>query len=245
MNPEIRIFEDNEALSFAAADIFARAARQAISVRGRFLTALSGGGTPLGMYRLLAAEPFRSEMEWDKTHIFWGDERCVPPDDPGSNYPQAQETLLALVPIPPDNIHRIKGELTPQVASDDYTQLLIQFAEADRDWPRFDFILLGMGEDGHTASLFPGSPVDVDASVLPVTAHYQDRPANRVTLTPPVINDAHLVVFLTTGAAKAVTLSRVLSDKKNDIKLPAQRIQPHDGKLVWLVDKGAASQLTK
>lgn len=240
MTSTLRVFPDANSLSRAAAELFVETAQQAVHERGRFLAALSGGGTPSGLYRLLAETPYRSRVDWAKTHLFWGDERCVPPDDSGSNYGQARESLLAHIPIPAGNIHRIKGELDPQAASDDYAQTLKSYAEPGQAWPRFDLVLLGMGEDGHTASLFPGSPLETPSPTLAVTAHYQGRPANRVTMTPLVINDARNIVFLVIGSNKAVTLDRVLSDLKVLDELPAQRIQPTAGQLTWLVDEAAA-----
>lgn len=240
---ELRIFKEYEALSNAAAETFARAGANAVETRDRFLVALSGGGTPAGLYRLLASEPYRDQIDWAKTFFFWGDERCVPPDDEGSNYHQANELFLSHVPIPGENILRVKGELIPYEAASDYANILKEFAPPDSDWPRFDLILLGMGEDGHTASLFPGSEVDPASPTLAVTADYQGRPANRVTLTPRVINSAREVMFLATGEKKAVTLSRVLNDISMESQYPAQRIHPKDGRLIWLVDEGAASNL--
>jgi 6-phosphogluconolactonase len=191
----------------------------------------------------LLATDFRENVDWRKVNVFWGDERCVPPDDPGSSYGQARRALLSHVPIPDANIYRIKGELDPVEASKDYSLLLQEFIPAPRKWPRFDLVFLGMGEDGHTASLFPGSPVNVLEPTVPVTAHYQDRPANRVTLTPVVFNSARLAVFMATGEKKAQTFAEVLSDRYNPELYPAQRIHPEDGKLIWLVDEAAASKL--
>jgi len=243
MNMDIQIFKDKKALSQAAAEIFVWEATQAIHARGRFLVNLSGGGTPAGLYHLLADEPFRAQVDWAETFFFWGDERCVPPDDEGSNYHQAHEILLKYVPIPAEHILRVKGELEPGEASDDYAQVLKRFAAPGLDWPRFDLVLLGMGEDGHTASLFPGSPVKADSPALAVTGDYQGRPAQRVTLTPPVFNKARTIVFLVTGESKASTLQEVLRGTQKPEVFPAQRIQPTDGKLIWLVDEGAASKL--
>ena len=244
MKADVQIFKDIESLSIAAAEIFVAAAAQAISERGRFLVALAGGSTPAALYRLLAAELYRERVDWAQAFIFWGDERCVPPDDEGSNYHQSNETLLQHVPIPEANIQRIKGELGPAEASDDYAQTLKHFAAPGLDWPRFDLVLLGMGADGHTASLFPGSQVEVSSPTLPVTAHYQGRPAQRITLTPPVFNSARKVLFLVTGEDKAVTLSRVLSDISIPEQFPAQRIRPADGQVILLVDEAAASKGT-
>ena len=244
MKPLIRIFKDLEELSRAAADLFVEQATRSIAERNQFLVALNGGGTPNRLFQLLATE-CRDKLDWTRVHVFWGDERCVPPDDPGSSYGQAWEVLLSHVPIPEANIHRVKGELDPGQASNDYSVILKEFAPSPLDWPRFDLVYLGMGEDGHTASLFPGSPVDVSEPTLPVTAQYQDRPANRVTLTPIVFNSARIIVFMATGEKKAQTFAEVLSDRYNPELYPAQRIRPEDGRLIWLVDQTVTSKLPK
>jgi 6-phosphogluconolactonase len=244
MKPEVRIFINLEDLSRAAADLFLEQAANSIVERNRFLVALNGGSTPTRLFQLLATD-YREEVDWSQVHVFWGDERCVPPDDPGSSYGQAREILLSHVPIPDSNIHRIKGEVSPLEASKEYSFVLTEFASPPLEWPRFDLVYLGMGEDGHTASLFPGSPADGSEPVMPVTAHYQDRPANRVTLTPIVFNAARMIAFMVTGEPKAGTLAEVLSDRYNPAQYPAQRIYPKDGRLIWLVDKAAASKLPK
>jgi 6-phosphogluconolactonase len=244
MKLDLRLFKDLEELSRAAAQLFVEQSIRSIASRGRFLVALNGGSTPNRLFQLLASD-FRDNVDWSKVHIFWGDERCVPPDDSGSSYGQARDALLVHVPIPEANIHRIKGELGPVDASKEYAWRLRQFASPPLDWPRFDLVYLGMGEDGHTASLFPGSPLDVTEPSLPVTAHYQDRPANRVTLTPVVFNEARLVAFMTTGEKKAQTLAEVLSGRYNPEHYPVQQIEPKDGRLIWLVDEDAASRLPR
>jgi len=244
MKPELRIFHDLERLSRHAANLFIERSIQAIGVRDRFLVALNGGSTPARLFQLLANE-YREQVEWEKVHAFWGDERCVPPEDAASNYWQAMDLLLSQAPIPTTNIHRIRGELDPPTAAAEYAQVLKRFAETGLDFPRFDFVVLGMGEDGHTASLFPGSPVDVTEPVLAVSAEYQGRPANRVTLTPPVFNQAREVVFMVTGEKKAEILAQVLGDGYNPAGYPAQRIDPKDGHLIWLVDDAAAGKLPR
>ncbi len=148
--------------------MFAEQAAAAIQERDRFLVALNGGGTPAGTFQLLATE-FRERVDWSHVHIFWGDERCVPVSDPESSYGQARDLLLRHVPIPESNVHRIEGELSPAEAARDYSMVLQKFASPPLEWPRFDLVFLGMGEDGHTASLFPGSPIEVTEPVLPVT----------------------------------------------------------------------------
>lgn len=242
MNPDIRIFKNLDDLSRAAAQILVDEASQSMESRGRFLVALNGGGTPVRLFQLLAGE-FSDQVDWLKMHVFWGDERAVPPDDPGSSYRQASELLLSHVPLPESNIHRVRGELGPEHAAQDYVLTLQQYASRPLRWPAFDLVFLGMGEDGHTASLFPGSAIHMPGPVLPVTAKYQDRPANRVTLTPRVLNSARLLVFMAAGASKAKTLAEVLSDRYNPAQYPAQRIQPRHGRLIWLVDEAAAVEL--
>ena len=244
MNPEIRIFKNIESLSRDAANLFIDQAAQSIAERGRFLVALNGGSTPTRLFQLLATE-YRDKVDWKHVHAFWGDERCVQVDDPGSSYGQAKEILLKHVAIPEDNIHRAQGELDPSSASMKYAEILKSFADDNLEFPRFDLVYLGMGEDGHTASLFPNSLVSVTTPTLPVTAHYQDRPANRVTLTQLVFNQARMVVFMATGEKKAITLAEVLSDRYNPQLYPAQRIDPKGGELIWLVDEDAASKLPR
>lgn len=242
MKLQIRVFQDIEKLSHAGAELFVQQAQRSVAERDRFLVALNGGSTPSRLFQILASKS-DEKVDWSRVDVFWGDERCVPPHDPGSSYGQARELLLEQVPLPAQNIHRIRGELGPAEASRDYANTLREYAIPPSEWPRFDLVYLGMGEDGHTASLFPGSPLDVSEPTMAVTAHYQDRPANRVTLTPVVFNNARMVVFMAGGDRKARTLAEVLSDRYNPELYPAQRIDPKEGKLIWLVDEEAASRL--
>lgn len=242
MKPRIHIFKNLEEISLRAAEIFVEQSLRAIEEHGQFLVALNGGGTPEGLFQLLAGE-FREKVDWLKVHVFWGDERSVPSNDPGSSYGQARNLLLRHVPIPEANVHPINGELRPAEAANEYSRILKGFASAPLEWPQFDLVYLGMGEDGHTASLFPGSPLDVSEAVMPVNANYQDRPAERVTLTPLVFNTARTVVFMAAGEKKAMTLAEVLSGRYTPERLPAQRIEPKEGRLLWLVDEDAASRL--
>lgn len=244
MKPELRIFQDSEQLSRHAANLFIEESNKSIRERNRFLVALSGGGTPERLFQLLGSE-YRDQVEWNKVHVFWGDERCVPPNNEGSNFHQANELLLSKVAIPESNIHRVLGELDPDSASKKYADTLKTFADSNLEFPRFDLVYLGMGEDGHTASLFPNSPVQVNEPVIAVTAKYQDRPANRVTLTQLVFNQARMVVFMATGEKKAETLAHVLSERYNPELYPAQRIDLKDGQLIWLVDESAAGKLPR
>ena len=241
-NSALRVFAELESLSRSAAQKIVEASVEAVSARGSFLLVLNGGGTPTRLFQLLGAE-YRDQITWSKTHIFWGDERCVPPEDHESNYGQSWNILLSRVDLPASNIHRIKGELEPSEAANDYALILKQFASTPLDWPRFDLVLLGMGDDGHTASLFPGSEVNVSAPIIAVTAQYENRPASRLTLTPLVFNSARRIIFLVSGKSKSQTLASVLYGEYQPENLPAQRIRPTDGDLIWMVDQLAASKL--
>ena len=243
MKPKIQVFKNLQELSIAAAELFVDSVVQAVTARGRFLTALSGGGTPKPLYELLARTPYCNQIGWSKVFVFWGDERCVSKDDPGNNYFQAKQALFDHVPLPADNIHRIASELEPEDAAQDYARVLKNFEELPYEWPRFDLVLLGMGDDGHTASLFPGSQVDITSPTIAVNADYQDRPAKRVSLTPLVFNSARRLVFLAIGQSKAETLANILNGEYHPELLPAQRIRPRDGEVIWLVDEAAAGKL--
>ncbi len=242
MKPEIHIFKDLEELSQHAAKLFVEQSAEAIHERGRFLVALNGGSTPTRLFQLLATD-FREKVDWSNTHVFWGDERLVSTRDPENSYGQARDLFLRHVPIPERNVHRVKTELSPAEAAEDYSLTLKQFATPRLEWICFDIVYLGMGEDGHTASLFPGSPINVNEAVIPVTADYQGRPARRLTLTPLVLNNARMIAFMATGEKKAATLAQVLSGRYNPELYPTQRIDPKDGKVIWLVDEDAASKL--
>lgn len=243
LSPDVRTFSDLDALSQAAAALFIESCAAAVIARGRSLVALSGGNTPAKLYELLARSPYTEQVDWLHLHVFWGDERCVPPEDIQSNYRQAKDALLSRVAIPPENIHRVMGEAEPEAAAIAYAQAIKAYAAAPLDWPRFDLVLLGLGDDGHTASLFPGSAVEMVGSTAAVTADYQGRPANRVTLTPQVFNAARRVVFLVVGEGKSPALASVLYGDYQPALLPAQRIRPQDGELIWMVDQAAVSKL--
>lgn len=236
-NTSIQTFSNLDELSEAAKILFIEIANEAIQQHGAFFVALSGGNTPTKLYEKLASE----KLDWPRVHFFWGDERCVPVEDAGNSYGQAKKIWLDKIGA--TNIHRVLSDLKPVEAAKAYAETLRELSQPPLDWPRFDLILLGMGDDGHTASLFPGSPVDVDSATLAVVANYQDRPANRVTLTQNVINDARNIFFLAVGASKAETLKKVLGDIYTPAELPAQRIDPKNGKVIWFVDEAAASLL--
>jgi 6-phosphogluconolactonase len=228
-----------------AAERIAGSARQAIARAGRFTWALSGGSTPRRLYTLLASARFAKRVDWSHVHFFWSDERCVPPEDAESNYRMARETLLDAVKPPPENVHRILGEAEPSRAATSYEEVLREHfhAREDASPPRFDLVLLGMGTDGHTASLFPGTAPLFDKTRWVMANHVEEISSWRVTLTPVIINAAEQIVFLVVGADKADRLKQVLQRKPDVEALPAQLIQPTHGELLWLVDADAGARL--
>jgi 6-phosphogluconolactonase len=234
---ELRVHPDAAGLARAAAEHFVTLATAAIAAHGQFVVALSGGSTPRATYTLLANDELAARVDWPRVRVFWGDERCVPPDHAGSNYRMARETLLDHVPLPTRNVHRIQGELPPDQAATAYQAELEAVLGAGG---QFDLILLGMGEDGHTASLFP-STVALHEQTRWVVAQYVDKlSAWRVTLTPVAINAAAHVTFLVSGVGKAERLREVLDGPHQPDVLPAQIVRPTDGRLLWLVDAAAA-----
>ena len=237
---EMRVHRDLEELSRATADFFCEVAHEAVQQAGEFFVALSGGSTPRRMYEILAGNDYRDRMDWSRTQLFWSDERCVPPDDPQSNYRMVTEAL-APVAIPPLNVHRLRGEDPPEEAAREYEiELRQSFRLLSNDLPRFHLILLGLGEDGHTASLFPGTAALNDTTHL-VAANYVEKfKTYRLTLTLPVINHAANVAFLVSGEGKRTILHRVLEDP--GASLPAQRVHPSNGRLLWFVDEAAAGR---
>ncbi|GAP63498.1 6-phosphogluconolactonase [Ardenticatena maritima] len=228
-----------------AAQTIVRLLTDAIAARGVCSLALAGGSTPREVYRLLATPTWRDRLDWSRVHVFWGDERTVPPDHPDSNYRMAHEALLAHVPIPPENIHRMAGEQPPDVAAAAYAEeLRAHFGLPFGAWPRFDLILLGMGDDGHTASLFPHTDALCDWEHLTHALFVPKLNTWRLTLTVPTINHARHVLFLVRGAPKAATVARVLEGVFAPKTFPAMLIHPRDGTLTWLLDRDAAHQLT-
>ena len=234
---------DSTDLSERAAEEFVRLARQAIQLAGRFTVALSGGSTPKALYTLLAAPGFAQRISWNRTHLFWGDERCVPPDHSESNYRMVEETLISKIQIPHENVHRMAGEKTPQIAALEYEAELKGFFElADGALPRIDLILLGLGDDGHTASLFPGSEALNDTEHLVATAYVEKQQSQRLTLTLPVLNAGKEVVFLVAGANKAAIVKELLGGMASATNYPAARIQPREGKLICMITADAAPE---
>lgn len=241
----IYVFEGLEALLDAGTREFVRCAREAIVARGRFTVALSGGSTPKPLYQRLSAEPFRSEVDWNRVEIFWGDERCVPPDHLDSNFRMAREAMLDRLPIPKGQIHRIETERADrETAARDYEAVLSRVfgVSVEGEPPAFDLILLGMGPDGHTASLFPGTKALDETVRWVVVNHVPKFNTDRLTMTKPLLNRAREVLFLVAGGDKAEVLAEVLNGPADPIRLPSQTIRPA-GKLVWYVEQSAAGKL--
>src|SRR5438270_6954949 len=240
MGLEIKIVPDAVTLAHEAAQEFHRLAEAAIQERGQFSVALSGGNTPRAVYSLLASE--HKELPWERVHIFFGDERHVPPDHPDSNFRMARESFLSKVPIPEKNIHRVHTELDAEAAAAEYEQQLSSFFHlTNHDWPHFDLIFLGIGEDGHTASLFPGSKALAEESRRVAANWVEKFKTFRITLTFPVLNHAAEVIFLVSGGGKAQILNGILQPGMK--KYPAQSVQPENGRLLWLADQEAGSLL--
>ncbi len=238
----IRIFEDPERVAHAGADFFVTIALSSISERGLFTVALAGGSTPQLMYQLLATDEYKTRIDWPRVHTFFGDERCVEPTDPESNYRMADEAMLSRLPIPSYNVHRISGEGDAVADASLYEDDLRTFFDP-APFPQFDLVLLGMGPDGHTASLFPGTGALNEQKAWVVANWVEKLGTYRITLTPPAINHARNVVFLVTGESKAERLPEVLGPVRDPQRLPCQLIQPITGSLLWLVDKAAAQRL--
>lgn len=243
---DLRVVADPAALAREAAARFATIATAAVSRSGRFTVALAGGSTPKLLYSLLTAEPYATRLPWGETHVFWGDERAVPPAHPDSNFGMAMATLLSRVPIPADQIHRMQAERVDldAAASEYEAEIASAFAVTATGGPvSFNLILLGLGPDGHTASLFPYTRALQETTRWVVSNYIYKLKANRMTLTAPILNRAATILFLVSGAEKAFTLQAVLEGPQDLERLPAQLIRPVDGRVVWLVDQAAAGRL--
>ncbi len=234
-----RIFDDYETMSRAAAELFSQCARQAIQDRGRFRVALSGGNTPKRTFEILAQPPLCDSVDWTRVEVFWSDERCVPPDDPRSNARSARRRLLERVPVAADRIHPIECVDSPRQAAAAYENLIRGILK--KEPPQFDLIFLGLGQDGHTASLFPYSLI-LDEGRCWVREVMDSDPA-RVSFTPILINQASVVAFLVSGKEKSAVLQEIQQGPRNPERLPAQKIRPVDGETIWLLDRAAASGL--
>ncbi len=237
----INVYKDLEGISQAAAEIFASTAEQAIANGGRFSVALSGGNTPRRLYEILSTPPFRDRVTWRAVDIFWGDERCVPMDDLRSNFRMAREILLDRVPLPKENIHAMRGDLPPSEAAMQYeTELRNYFSDQP---PAIDLVFLGLGDNAHTASLFPHTPVLNEKERWVADVYILEQDMHRITLTAPFINQADQVVFLVSGADKAHALQNVLEGAYQPHNYPAQLIHPNGTHPIWLVDKAACHKL--
>jgi 6-phosphogluconolactonase len=243
----VEVHPTAEALMRAAAETFVRASTSAVRAGGRFVVALSGGTTPRGLYQLLAQGPYLGQVDWERVELFWSDERCVPPDHPASNFRMARESLLDRLTLPAKNVHRIHGEDDPAEAAASYERVVRTALSTPAGPPRrtpgsrFDLILLGLGEDGHTASLLPDSAAVREQTRWVVADRVAASSMARITLTLPVINAAAEVVFLVSGGEKAAMLQRVTDQPSRHDLLPAQLVAPRDGRVRWLVDRAAAS----
>ena len=236
---EMTVADSAAQLAQKGAEVFCDAAQKAVAARGRFAVAISGGSTPRGMHRLLATEPYRSEIPWPKVHLFWVDERLVPVDDPASNFGTARHDLLTRSPIDPAHIYPMSPSDTPQSAALAYQKILQDFfVHTPGGLPEFDLIVLGIGTDGHTASIFPAdrSAVETQAWVVAVKGGKPD--VHRLTLSAPVLNHARSVVFLVAGSDKAGVVKNIMTVETSE--LPASRIQPATGRLHWILDQDAA-----
>ena len=238
----LTVFPDNQSFVGGAAEFIAGVAAQSIADRGRFTIALAGGGTPRPVYARLATASYQDRIDWTRVHVFFGDERCVPPDDTRSNFRMARETLLDHVPLAPGNIHRIRGEDDPALAALACEQEVLRLFRTSAA-PAFDLICLGMGDNGHTASLFPGTAALREQARWVVPQYVEVMATWRVTFTTALINAARDVAFLVEGAGKAEMLWRVREGPYEPEVLPAQLIQPVNGQLHWLVDGAAAAKV--
>ena len=241
-----KVYPDARAMAQASAQLFAERVEHAVSQRGIARVALSGGSTPQATFKLLADEagPFRNTVPWDKLQLFWVDERCVAPDNPESNYGVCRELLLSKVGIPEANVFRMEGELNPDEAASRYESTLRNTMKLEgAESPAFDLIVLGMGPDGHTASLFPHTQAINELGRLTVANHVPEKDTWRITLTWPVINQGREVAFEMDGTGKAEMLEKVFLGPRDPVSLPSQLIRPSKGKLLLLIDKDAAAKL--
>lgn len=240
--PILHVVENAADLVSNAAKFVVSQARDAVAKRGRFVIALAGGGTPKPVYERLAQPEIAREIDWEKTHVFFGDERCVPPTDEQSNFRMAREALLERVPLPESNIHRMLGEIDAEAAALAYEQELKRLYRCER--PTIDLVLLGIGADGHTASLFPGTAAVRERERL-VAGQYVDKlGAWRVTMTPVLLDAAREILFLVEGTGKAAVLHEILEGAYRPDVLPSQRVQPVAGRVHWLLDQAAAAGLS-
>jgi 6-phosphogluconolactonase len=243
--PKIIVLDDAQALFNHAAEEIAHIAGEAICTHGEFKIALSGGSTPASVYDLLASK-FQLSVDWKEVQFFWGDERCVPPGDELSNYAMADRTMLSKLGLKPSQIHRMHGELEPDAAARAYEEELRRsFGVGEGDLPRFDLILLGLGDNRHTLSLFPDHEKAIhETERMVIAVEVEAEPPRRITFTPALANNAERLMFIASGAAKAEAVRDIIEGPRDPIRFPAQIIRPADGELIWLIDRPAASLLS-
>jgi 6-phosphogluconolactonase len=242
---QIIILDTKEELFVRAAEEIAHIAGEAICMHGEFTIALTGGTTPAPTYELLATR-FDLSVDWKEVQFYWGDDRCVPADDPSSNYGMATRTMLSKLKLSPGQIHRIRGEDKPADAAREYEEELRKnFTLSDGQFPRFDLMLLGLGDNCHMLSLFPGIPELHEQHRLVVPVEVEDKIRHRVSMTAPVMNNSARIMFLISGANKAAAVKRVLEGNDNPDQVPAHLVAPKDGVVIWMMDKAAAGQLSQ
>lgn len=243
----MRVFDTPSALMREAANLVVESAANSIAARGRFTWTLAGGSTPRSLYALLARPPHVDRISWDSVHFFWGDERCVPPDHAQSNFRMARESLLDTVQPAADHVHRMPGEAEPAAGAEAHERHLRRFFSANGSDPgvppRMDLVLLGLGPDGHTASLFPGATALRETERWVIATHVDQAVSWRLSLTLPVLNRARHVAFLVVGTEKAGAVRAVLSGRADGDVLPAGRVAPEDGEVSWFLDAAAAAEI--
>ncbi len=241
MTDQLCVLHDSEAVSIRAASLVIGRSKIAQDSKGRFTLAVSGGSTPLRLFELLGTS-FRKDIDWERVEIFWADERCVPPDHKDSNYKGAHDSLLSRVDIPPENVHRIKGEMPPEEGAGEYGEELLR-CFGNSGLPAFDLVILGVGQDGHTASLFPDAASLSEEKRFAIPVYVEKLQSWRITLTLPVLNNAAAILFLVTGRKKAGILREIFENREKNPEYPVSLIQPVHGEAIWLVDREASSQL--
>jgi 6-phosphogluconolactonase len=242
--PQIIVLDDSHALFVRAAEEIVHVSGESICTHGQFALCLTGGHTPADVYSLIATR-FHLSIDWNAVHLFWGDERCVPPDDPASNYGMADRTMISKLNLDPGQIHRIRGEADPELAAGEYENDLREFFSLDEgEVPRFDLVLLGLGDNVHIASLFPGMPAIHEGRRLAVAVEVDAPQRRRISLTPAVLNNAARVMFIVSGRNKAEAVSLALEGPRDADRYPAQIIDANQGEVMWLLDRDAASLLS-
>jgi 6-phosphogluconolactonase len=241
--PKLIVLNDAAELYVRAAEETAHIAGESVCTHGEFTLCLSGGSTPAATYDLLATR-FNLSVDWKEVQFFWGDERCVPPEHPESNFAMARRTMLSKLTLRPDQVHRMRGEDEPASAAAAYErELRNHFGLGEGEFPRFDLVMLGLGDNRHTASLFPGDSAIHETQRMVVPVEVDAEPRKRLTLTPPAINNAHHVMFLVAGQGKAAAVKDILEGARDCDRFPAQIVAPENGEVIWLLDKAAASLL--